>query len=456
MENKVGIFKILMLIALITTLLNACSGNNNPNEQTTEPGPEANTNKETSTSTSTSTTQPDTKPVTIRVGVINDPSETANVQAVADILKKDFPHITVKIEPYIGDMKQKALLQAASGDLPDVTWMGDGYVREFADAGILEPLNDYIKQYGVDTSDIYPAMLAYGTVGDTVYMLPRDALHMVMMVNTTLLKQEGLSLPPNDWDWATFLEYTKKLTKRDASGKTTQWGVNIAPIGPTIWGPCAQGRGVNYLNKETGKVQFSDPKVVQGLTDCWSLVKEGVSVDPFGEYPEDPFYAGKVAFLVSAKWAAEGVNNAAIAKGFEWDVATFPKLPGKRAVGSGTSGYSVYAKSKHKEAAAAFVTAFVKKEGQEAFMKVGNGVPILMSMKDSLDWQNNPVPGKNVSAYTAFPEDDVLKEHELLFSAKKANAISSGVLAAYQKYMEGTMSLDDSLKELDESINAME
>ncbi|MBP1991751.1 ABC transporter substrate-binding protein [Paenibacillus eucommiae] len=454
MKKKVGVFKILTAIALIAMLFTACTGNNAPNKSTAEPGTD--TSKSTEKSTATATPQPDKKPVTIRVGVIDDPSEKANVQAVADIMKKDFPHITVKIEPYIGDMKQKALLQAASGDLPDVTWLADGYVKEFAEAGILEPLNDYIKQYDVDISDIYPAMLSYGKVGETIYMLPRDNLHMVMAVNTTLLKQEGLSLPSNDWDWATFLEYAKKLTKKDASGKTTQWAVSLQPVGPIVWGPCAQGRGVNYLNKEAGKIQFSDPKVVQGLTDCWSLVKDGMAVDPFGQYPEDPFYAGQAAFMVTAKWAAEGINNASIAKGFEWDVTTFPKLPGKRAVGSGTSGYSVYAKSKHKEEAAAFVTAFVKKEGQEAFMKVGNGVPILMSMKDSKGWQDNPVPGKNVSAYTAFPEDDALREHELAFSAKKAGEINSGVLAAYQKYMEGTMSLDDSLKELDERVNAME
>ncbi|QNK59521.1 ABC transporter substrate-binding protein [Paenibacillus sp. PAMC21692] len=434
----------MLLVFTVTTVLVGCSGNNNNGETSGSLSPTAGNQEEAA------------KPITIRIGTFDDPFEQETARAVAELYVKDNPHVTIKIEPYVGDPKTKVLAQAASGDLPDVTWLADGYVKEFAEAGVLEPLDGYLEENNVDVNDIYPAMLGYGIIDGQTYMLPRDYNHIVFYANTTLLAQEGLTLPENGWTWDTFMEYSDKLTKKDTSGKTTQWAVSLNPTAIGTWMACAQGRGGQYLNKEEKTVNFSDPKVVAGLRDCWDLVKNGNAQDPMGQYSEDPFYAGKTAFMAGAKPFAAGIHAAAEAKGFEWDVTTFPQFPVKAAVGTGTSGYGVSAKSKHKKEAAGIVAMFVKQVGQIEFGKTGNAVPVLKSMESDTTWRDNPVPGKNTDAFVAFPENDVLREHELVLSTSKANTINLEVGNAFTKYMLGAATLEDALKEVDEKANAAE
>lgn len=430
-----------MVLALIASILAGCSSSNNKDEASSSPSPTVGKQEETQ------------KPITIRIGTFDDPFEQETARAVAELYVKDHPYITIKIEPYVGDPKTKVLAQAASGDLPDVTWLGDAYVKEFAEAGVLEPLDGYLEENNVDVNDIYPAMLGYGIIDGKTYMLPRDYNHIVFYANTTLLEQEGLTLPENGWTWDTFLEYANKLTKKDASGKTTQWAVSLNPTSVGTWMACAQGRGGHYLNKEEGTVNFSDPKVVAGLKDCWDLVKNGSAQDPMGQYAEDPFYAGKTAFMVGAKPFAAGIQVAAEAKGFNWDVTTFPQFPVKAAVGTGTSGYGVSAKSKHKKEAAGIVAMFVKKEGQIAFGKTGNAVPVLKSMEADTTWRDNPVPGKNMDAFVVFPENDVLREHEMTLPTNMSNVINIAVGDAFSKYVLGAATLEDALKEVDEKAS---
>jgi multiple sugar transport system substrate-binding protein len=444
---------MVLLVFILALSLSACGGGSSGDSagETQPSGKNDDMNK----TSDNKTTDKKKKQVTIRVGVLNDPAEKENAQAVAEVFQQMYPHVTVKVEPYVGDFKTKALAQAASGDLPDVTWIYDGAIKEFSEAGVLEPLDDYLKANKVDISDVYPGMLGLGIVNGKIYAVPRDYNHTSFFVNVTLLKQEGLALPENGWDWNTFLDYAKKLTKKDASGKTIQYAVTLEPNWEPVWVACSQGRGGMFLDKENMKVQFSDPKVVQGLKDCWDLVKDGYALDPHVGYPEDMFLAGKVAFKNHVKPMASNVHKAAESKGWEWDVATFPKLPGKHAVGGGTSGYAVYSKSKHKEEAAAFVSLFLKKEGQEAFGKTGNSVPVLKSMANDETWRNNPVPGKNMDAFVAFPEADVLRIHEVVLPVKVSAEINSGVRDAFSKYVLGKSSLEDALRVLDEKINGM-
>lgn len=445
---------LLVFVLMFVMALAACSSKDD--KKATEETPAA-----TQAPAEEATPEPvvNKDPVTIRVGTLDSPEEKKNAEAVGEILKKTHPWITIKVEPYVGDYKTKALAQAASGDLPDVTWIYDGAVKEFAEAGVIAPLNDIFAANGVDVSDVYESMLGYGTleIDGKVdnYYAPRDYNHIVMFVNKTLLKQEGLDVPADGWDWATFMDYMKKLTKKDAAGKTTQFGVHFEPTWAPNWVACTKGMGGKYVADDNKSVRFSDPAVVAGLKLCWDLVKNGYATDPAGQYPEDPFMAGKVGFKVGVKPHAPSVNDASKAKGFEWDVVTMPRQPVLYAVGSGASGYAVSAKSKYKEAAGAYVSLFLKVEGQNAFNATGAGVPVLKSLKDDKIWRENPAPGKNMDAMVAFPESDVLRDFEIRLPVAAISEINAGIPDAFTKYILNQSSLEDALQAVDDKVNAL-
>ena len=63
------------------------------------------------------------------------------------------------------------------------------------------------------------------------------------------------------------VEFGKKLTKKDADGKVSQWGVRIPSSGFPYW--LFQGfaieNGATLANAEGNETNFDDPKVVEAL-----------------------------------------------------------------------------------------------------------------------------------------------------------------------------------------------
>ena len=50
-----------------------------------------------------------------------------------------------------------------------------------------------------------------------------------------MFKEAGLDPNQPPATWKEMVEYAQKLTKRDASGKVTQWGVQIPSSGFPYW-----------------------------------------------------------------------------------------------------------------------------------------------------------------------------------------------------------------------------
>ena len=57
-------------------------------------------------------------------------------------------------------------------------------------------------------------------------------------------------------------DMAKKLTKKDASGATTQWGIQIPSDGNTAWlfTGITTGNAARLTNPDGNKVSFDDPR----------------------------------------------------------------------------------------------------------------------------------------------------------------------------------------------------
>src|SRR5438045_327750 len=68
-------------------------------------------------------------------------------------------------------------------------------------------------------------------------------------------------------NWTEMQEYAAKLTKRDASGRVTQWGVQIPSSGFPYW--LFQGlaieAGANLMNATGTETYYDKPEVIQAL-----------------------------------------------------------------------------------------------------------------------------------------------------------------------------------------------
>ena len=150
------------------------------------------------------------------------------------------------------------------------------------------------------------------------------------------------------------LDSAKKLTKKDASGKVVQWGVQIPSSGFPYWlfqGLAIQN-GVVLANEAGNAVAFDDPKTIEAIQYWIDLTKQGVhppGIVEWGTTPKD-FFEKKVAMM----WTTTGnLTNVRTNAKFDFGVAM---LPGNKQRGSPTGGgnFYIFKKSSPAQQEAAF------------------------------------------------------------------------------------------------------
>ena len=188
--------------------------------------------------------------------------------------------------------------------------------------------------------------------GGKVWGVPFQRSTVVLYWNKELFKEAGLdpNKPPATWN--EMLAYAQKLTKRDGSGNTTQWGIQVPSSGFPYW--LFQGfttqNGVELMNAAGDTTYYDKPEVIEAL-QFWVDLGRKHRVMPqgvveWGTTPRD-FFERKIAMMWTTTGNLTNVKNNAK---FDFGVAMLPA--GKRR-GSPTGGGNFYVFKKSTPAAAA-------------------------------------------------------------------------------------------------------
>ena len=96
----------------------------------------------------------------------------------------------------------------------------------------------------------YPAFMENSQTGGKTWGIPFQRSTIVLYYNKDMFKEAGLDPIAPPATWKEMREYAQKLTKRDASGNVTQWGVQIPSSGFPYWlfQGLATENGVNLMN----------------------------------------------------------------------------------------------------------------------------------------------------------------------------------------------------------------
>ena len=82
--------------------------------------------------------------------------------------------------------------QVAARDPPDVVTMHSGVISDYAAKGLLEPVEPYLREAGIDPASFTPASRRAVTIGGRLYGLPWDTHGGLFHINLALFKQAGL------------------------------------------------------------------------------------------------------------------------------------------------------------------------------------------------------------------------------------------------------------------------
>jgi len=253
----------------------------------------------------------------------------------------------VRVTPvYAGtyqDAVAKALTAHRGGNPPQMAVLLSTDMFTLIDEDAIVPIDgllktDEDKQW---LNGFYDAFMQNSRAEGHVWGVPFQRSTIVMYYNKDLFKEAGLDPDKAPGTWTELVETAKKLTKRDAAGNVTQWGVSIpsTAFGYWLFQALTIPNDATLANAAGTEVYFDAPAVVETLQYWRDLsakhqVMPGGTID-WGTTPRD-FLEQKAAII----WSTTGnlTNIRANAK-FPFGVAMVPHA--KRG-GSPTGGGNLF------------------------------------------------------------------------------------------------------------------
>jgi len=276
--------------------------------------------------------------------------------------EKANPDIKVKAV-YAGnydDTRVKALAAVKANQPVQLSVLFSIDVFELMDQDVIVPFDEFAtsaedKQW---LTSFYPALMANSKAKGKIWGIPFQRSTIVMYHNKDAFKEAGLdpNKPPANWD--EMVAAAQKLTKKDASGNVTRWGVHIPSTGYAYWmfqALCIQN-GQELMNLDGNKTNFDHPDVIEAL-QFWRDLAAKHKVMPEGTIDwgtlRQKFLEGATAMM----WHTTG-NLTAVKEGAKFDFGV-SMLPAKKRRGSPTGGGNFYifkkASAEERKAALKFI-----------------------------------------------------------------------------------------------------
>ncbi len=242
---------------------------------------------------------------------------------IRDQINKAFeeshPGVTIKQEvlPAGTDYFEKLQTMIASGDVPDVFDMWEGYVQPYAEAGHLLNLDPYMQASGITSDQFEPRILELNSWNGSLYSLPIEYVPYpaALYYNVKLFEEAGMTPPDETWTWTELRDAAMKLTKTEGD-TTTQWGLlydyNFYPE----WLSWIWANGGDFFNAEQTSCALTEP----AATDALQFWADLINVDKV---------APPNAVLQGYEGAANGFMSGQVAMyfGAGWDPPTFDTVP---------------------------------------------------------------------------------------------------------------------------------
>lgn len=268
---------------------------------------------------------------------------------------------SIKVTPiYAGSYQDtivKALTAHKAGTPPVASVLLSTDTFTLIDEDAIVPIDNFVKtaEDKAWLGGFYKAFLLNSQVGGKTWGVPFQRSTIVLYWNKELFKEAGLDPNKAPANWTELVAMAGKLTKKDAAGKVTQYGIQVPSSGFPYW--LFQGfttqNDVILANEAGTQVRYDDPKVIEALQFWVDLSrKHGVhppGVVEWGTTPKD-FMERKAAMIWTTTGNLTNIRNNAK---FDFGVAMLPA--GKRR-GSPTGGgnFFIFKKATPQQQEAAF------------------------------------------------------------------------------------------------------
>jgi multiple sugar transport system substrate-binding protein len=299
----------------------------------------------------------------------------------------DHPEIDLVVvdSPFTG-FHDRAIVLHQAGRLPDVLMVQVDWVAEFADLGMIEPLDEWIAQEPDEFFANIPQTFHQNWRGKQYY-LPLESGAVAMFYNTDLFSAAGIENPPTTWD--EFANVARELTKPEQMQFAVTGTLQSEP--PTnmtyeIY-PLLLQAGATIIDPETNQAAFNSPEGVKALE--WYV--ERINTDKIsvpgvlsnGEREKRAnFAAGNIGMMFEGPWGIAIQRQ--LNPNLNYDIAPLPQGETYGTLVRGSLN-TITTQAQDKEAAWTFMRWISGPEGIEMWSK-GTGAFPARTDVSSQDW----------------------------------------------------------------------
>lgn len=330
--------------------------------------------------------------VTLLWGMWGSPEEIVTHQAVADAYMAEHPNVTVELwsQPWGDYFTQLQTLWAAGNAevIPDVMFLSP--VPRYAADGVLEPLDPFITESGMDTSDYWTGALDLMSYQDMVYGFPRDIGLEVLYYNKDHFDEAGLDYPNDAWTWDDLRAAAEALTIQATSGRVERYGLGMEG-GKYPQFLVSNGGGLFDNTFEPTECWLSSPESIAAVEFISGLMNDELAMRD-----ANLNQAGGDAAVFQSEQVSMIIQNASRIPAFNaasmnYDVAPVPTAPGGvRATGAGGAAWTMSSSSEQKEAAWEFIQFLQSPTGGvPIYSATGEAFPPIRSAAEGDAWLGN-------------------------------------------------------------------
>lgn len=296
--------------------------------------------------------------------------------------ERENPDIRVKFVYVPSSNYEPVLLtMMAGGSAPDVFYIAPSMLSDMLSKHVLLQLDTYIAGSKlVKLEDYFPQTIVpyrwdgehFGKGG--LYGICKDwSPDCLVYYNKSLFRKAGIPYPDGSWTRDEFVNIAKKLTVRDANGRTVQFGVyNNSPLEQWVW-----ESGGKFFSSDGTKCQLESPEVLKAAQFAADLSNKWHVAPDYGEAQQGAtdvmFETGRAAMCFYGMWYAPQFKESI--KDFDWGVTTPPRDVKDVYLSGAMVGYGIYSKTPHPKDAWRFMEFLVGPHGQAAVAGIGFNIP---------------------------------------------------------------------------------
>jgi len=445
MRRRFG--KVLSILLAATLTFGCLTGCGNTNEEKTS---STVTSEKTETKTQESEVQKETesvveekdyKDVEFRVSWWGSDARHNSTIAWLETFEKEHKNLSIDVEySGFGDYWTKLSTQATGSELPDVVQMSFAYVKEYADNGLLLPLDEYVESGALDLSNASGDMLSTGVIDDKLVAITTGVNVASFAYNPAVLEKAGVTIsatPTMD----EFIDVCKKVY--DATGAMAEAPAVLdyfRTVGETLYSDDLKSLGVS----------------ADAVVSLFEFIADGVE---YGYLPgPNTAITNTTSAMAEGKmwlaWSASNlVGTLEQQTGLDLEHLAIPSSDANKAPScyQPTMMWAVSSTCKNPELAVELINYYVNSSVTYDLTGMDRGVPISSEMREYLVPKMSDAEVAMVEFHDMLDEGGCIDSYNLLTPSGAAEV--SALLAEYLELVKfGTLTEKDFLAKAEEFI----